>query len=59
MIVGEDKPDSGALSIGSTVELAWVEQSRDALDRMRRCSTRSREGWNGSSSAAGELHARA
>lgn len=32
MIVGEDKPDSGALSIGSTVELAWVEQSRDALD---------------------------
>ena len=32
MIVGEDKPDSGALSIGSTVELAWVEQSRDVLD---------------------------
>jgi len=32
MIVGEDKPDSGAVSIGSTVELAWVEQSRDALD---------------------------
>jgi ATPase subunit of ABC transporter with duplicated ATPase domains len=32
MIVGEDKPDSGNLRIGSTVELAWVDQSRDALD---------------------------
>ena len=32
MIVGEDKPDSGVLSIGSTVALAWVEQSRDGLD---------------------------
>ena len=32
MIVGEDKPDSGTLSIGSTVALAWVEQSRDGLD---------------------------
>jgi ATP-binding cassette ChvD family protein len=32
MIVGEDKPDSGTLEIGATVELAWVDQSRDALD---------------------------
>ena len=32
MIVGEDKADSGTLQIGSTVELAWVDQSRDALD---------------------------
>jgi ATP-binding cassette ChvD family protein len=32
MIVGEDKPDSGTLEIGSSVELAWVDQSRDALD---------------------------
>ena len=32
MIVGEEKPDGGALEIGSTVVLAYVDQSRDALE---------------------------
>jgi ATP-binding cassette ChvD family protein len=32
MIVGEEKPDAGTLRIGETVELAYVDQSRDALD---------------------------
>jgi ATP-binding cassette ChvD family protein len=32
MIVGEEKPDAGDLRIGETVELAYVDQSRDALD---------------------------
>ncbi len=32
MIVGEEQPDAGALDIGSTVQLAYVDQSRDALD---------------------------
>src|SRR4051794_2448675 len=32
MIVGQDKPDSGSLTVGSTVELAYVEQTRDTLD---------------------------
>ncbi len=32
MIVGEDKPDSGSLETGSTVALAYVDQSREALD---------------------------
>jgi energy-dependent translational throttle protein EttA len=32
MIVGEDKPDTGSLVVGSTVQLAYVEQSRDSLD---------------------------
>ncbi len=32
MIVGEDKPDSGSLEIGASVVLAYVDQSRDALD---------------------------
>ncbi len=32
MIVGDDKPDSGQIDIGSTVELAYVDQSRDLLD---------------------------
>ena len=32
MITGQETPDGGALRIGSTVELAYVDQSRDALD---------------------------
>jgi sulfate-transporting ATPase len=32
MITGEEQPDSGALRVGDTVELAYVDQSRDALD---------------------------
>jgi energy-dependent translational throttle protein EttA len=31
MIVGEESPDSGSLTIGTTVELAYVDQSRDLL----------------------------
>jgi sulfate-transporting ATPase len=32
MIIGEEKPDAGELDLGETVELAYVDQSRDALD---------------------------
>jgi ATP-binding cassette ChvD family protein len=32
MIVGEDKPDDGAIRVGDTVKLGYVDQSRDALD---------------------------
>jgi energy-dependent translational throttle protein EttA len=32
MIVGQEKPDAGKLTIGDTVKLAYVDQSRDALD---------------------------
>jgi ATPase subunit of ABC transporter with duplicated ATPase domains len=32
MLVGEEKPDAGALTMGDTVKLAYVDQSRDALD---------------------------
>jgi sulfate-transporting ATPase len=31
MIVGEEPPDAGAVRLGDTVELAYVDQSRDAL----------------------------
>lgn len=31
MITGQEKPDSGEIEIGSTVQLAYVDQSRDAL----------------------------
>jgi len=32
MIIGQEKPDAGKLRIGETVQLAYVDQSRDALD---------------------------
>jgi energy-dependent translational throttle protein EttA len=32
MIMGHEKPDSGTLTIGESVKLAYVDQSRDALD---------------------------
>ncbi|MFM9054809.1 MAG: ATP-binding cassette domain-containing protein, partial [Solirubrobacterales bacterium] len=32
MVVGEEQPDDGSLRLGETVELAYVDQSRDALD---------------------------
>ncbi|MBP7998406.1 MAG: energy-dependent translational throttle protein EttA [Chloroflexi bacterium] len=31
MIVGQEKPDGGTLDVGSTVKLAYVDQSRDDL----------------------------
>jgi sulfate-transporting ATPase len=32
MITGKEDPDGGALKVGSTVKLAYVDQSRDTLD---------------------------
>ena len=32
MITGQEKPDSGAIVLGPTVKLAYVDQSRDALE---------------------------
>ncbi len=32
MITGSEQPDAGTLTVGETVELAYVDQSRDALD---------------------------
>ena len=32
MITGQDKPDAGTIKIGESVELGYVDQSRDALD---------------------------
>ncbi|MEA2483566.1 MAG: energy-dependent translational throttle protein EttA [Thermoleophilaceae bacterium] len=32
MIVGEEQPDAGSVELGDTVDLAYVDQSRDALD---------------------------
>ena len=32
MITGQEQPDSGSIDIGATVDLAYVDQTRDALD---------------------------
>jgi len=32
MITGQEQPDAGSLKLGETVDLAYVDQSRDALD---------------------------
>jgi sulfate-transporting ATPase len=32
MITGQEQPDAGSLRLGETVQLAYVDQSRDALD---------------------------
>ncbi|MFG1418441.1 energy-dependent translational throttle protein EttA [Xanthobacter sp. V0B-10] len=32
MITGQEKPDGGSISIGESVQLGYVDQSRDALD---------------------------
>jgi ATP-binding cassette ChvD family protein len=36
MIAGEETPDAGSLRLGETVTLAYVDQSRDALDGDKR-----------------------
>ncbi len=35
MIVGQEQPDAGKLTVGSTVRIAYVDQSREALDGTR------------------------
>jgi ATP-binding cassette ChvD family protein len=32
MLTGQEKPDAGTLKVGSTVQLGYVDQSRDSLD---------------------------
>jgi len=32
MLVGQEKPDSGAIKVGATVDIGYVDQNRDALD---------------------------
>jgi ATPase subunit of ABC transporter with duplicated ATPase domains len=35
MITGQEKPDEGTISIGESVKLGFVDQSRDALDNTK------------------------
>ena len=44
MITGQEKPDHGELTVGSTVQLAYVDQSRDTLDGERTVYTEITDG---------------
>ena len=35
MLTGQEQPDNGEIRIGPTVEMAYVDQSRDSLDGER------------------------
>jgi len=35
MLVGQEQPDTGAIRVGGTVDIGYVDQSRDALDAQR------------------------
>jgi len=45
MMAGVDKPDSGTLTLGQTVQLAYVDQLRDDLDPKKPCSMKFPTGW--------------
>ena len=42
MITGQEKPDGGAIRLGDTVKLGYVDQSRDTSTTRRPCGRRSR-----------------
>jgi energy-dependent translational throttle protein EttA len=46
MITGDDAPDGGELVLGDTVKLAYVDQSRDALDPARTVWEEISEGYD-------------
>jgi ATPase subunit of ABC transporter with duplicated ATPase domains len=41
MLTGQEEPDAGTITFGDTVKLAYVDQSRDALDANKTCGRRS------------------
>ena len=53
MLVGDEEPDDGTLTLGDTVELAYVDQSRDALDPEKTSGRRSPAATTTSRSATG------
>ena len=46
MVTGEESPDSGTLELGDTVKLAYVDQSRDALDPQKTVWEEISEGYD-------------
>ena len=59
MITGSEKPDDGELRVGPTVQLAYVDQSRDALDPERTAFEEITDGNEIIKLGPREMHARA
>jgi ATPase subunit of ABC transporter with duplicated ATPase domains len=59
MVVGEEEPDAGALRLGDSVELAYVDQSRDALDPDKTVWEEISEGYDNIKVGERELNSRA
>src|SRR5687767_6237528 len=59
MIVGEESPDSGSLRLGDTVKLAYVDQSRDALDSEKTVWEEISEGYDQIKVGSEEMNSRA
>ena len=58
-IVGQETPDSGSLRLGETVDLAYVDQSRDALDPNKTVWEEISEGYEHIKVGDRELNSRA
>ena len=59
MIVGDQEADSGRLELGETVELAYVDQSRDALDPEKTVWEEVSEGYDRIKVGEREMNSRA
>ena len=59
MITGQEKPDSGAIKIGESVQLGYVDQSRDALDPKKTVWEEISGGYDIISLAKREMNSRA
>jgi ATPase subunit of ABC transporter with duplicated ATPase domains len=59
MLVGEETPDSGTIALGETVDLAYVDQSRDALDPDKTVWEEISEGYDSIKVGDREMNSRA
>jgi ATP-binding cassette ChvD family protein len=59
MVVGDEKPDSGSVRLGDTVDLAYVDQSRDSLDAAKTVWEEISEGYENIKVGDREMNSRA
>jgi ATP-binding cassette ChvD family protein len=59
MLVGEESPDAGMVDLGETVDLAYVDQSRDALDPDKTVWEEISEGYDSIKVGDREMNSRA
>jgi ATP-binding cassette ChvD family protein len=59
MLVGEESPDTGTVELGDTVDLAYVDQSRDTLDPDKTVWEEISEGYDSIKVGEREMNSRA